>query len=494
MRTSHQQIILSTATFGGSSILNVVIAAVRSKVVALLLGASGVAVVGVLGTMLQTASTVAGMGLRTSGVRELAASQGDPRTLARVRRALWTAHVGLGVIGALVFWAFSAHISTLLFGTADRRTDVACVGAGILLSLIASAQSALLQGLRRIGDLARASSIATGLGAALSLLAIRTWGADAIWLYVLCTPAMSALATRLFVMRLPKADAVRPAAGELGTAWKAMFVLGGAFMITSSMPGIAKLLVQARIGHALGLEPSGHYQAAWSISMQYLGFALTAMAADYYPRLTQGITDRNETRQFVNDQAHIGMLLAGPLVVAMAATAPHLLPLFYARDFAAAAGLLQWQALGDVLKIAGWPIGFVLLAGAETRLFLFTQTTWAVLYAGVSLLLLPRFGIESTGVAFAIACAVGFALNCMLVGARYGFRFSRSNALHLAALLGACLAIVVTARIDARVSFYLGCSLAAATAVHSAHRLSGYLFPEGVRNGLSTFLKRFPKR
>jgi PST family polysaccharide transporter len=228
--------------------------------------------------------------------------------------------------------------------------------------------------------------------------------------------------------------------------------------------------------------------------MQYLGFALTAMAADYYPRLTQGIADRRSTAEFVNDQAHIGMLLAGPVVVAMAASAPHLLPLFYARDFAAAAGLLQWQALGDVLKVAGWPIGFVLLAGAETRLFLFTQTTWAALYAGISLILLPRFGIESTGIAFAAACAVGFALNCVLVGARYEFRFSRANALQMGWLLAACLAIALLGRIDAALAFYIGCVLAAGTAAQSAYRLSAYMFPEGLRRRLSTFLKRLLKR
>jgi PST family polysaccharide transporter len=493
MRSSRQQILLSTATFGGSSLANVLVSIVRAKVVAVLLGASGTAVIGLLGTTLQTGTAVAGMGLRTSGVRELAVSGDDVDALSRVRRALGLAHLGLGLVAAIIFAAFSGGISILLFGTPDRRLEVACVGVGIFLSLVASAQSALLQGLRRISDLAVASSIATVAGATFALLAIGVGGTGAIWFYMLCTPAVSVLASRYFVARLPTTEAL-PRAGSLVSAWRSLFLLGAAFMVTSSLPGLSKLLVQARIGHAIGLEPSGHYQAAWSISMQYLGFALTAMATDYYPRLAQGLRDRDETNALVNDQAYIGLLLAGPIVIAIAALSPLVLSLLYAPGFAEAAGLLRWQALGDVLKVAGWPIGFVLLAGAETRLFLLTQTTWALAYVGLSFALIPRLGLEATGIAFASACAAGFVLNCIIVGSRFGLRISRTNWLVLAWMLAACAAVLVLSRIDALLAASTGLALAAVTALVSGRKIIRVAFPGGFRSGVSTIFKRSARR
>src|SRR5690606_19143239 len=209
-------------------------------------------------------------------------------------------------------------------------------------------------------------------------------------------------------------------------------------------------------------------------------FALTAMASDYYPRLTQGIADRKATNALINDQVHIGLLLAGPIVIAMAALAPYVLSLLYAPEFADASTLLRWQALGDVLKIAGWPIGFALLAGTETRLFLLTQTTWALVYAAASLFLIPRYGLDSTGMAFASACAVGFILNCTLVGSRYGFRFSRANSLILTWMLIACFVILALARIDAVLASSIGFALASITGVASARQILGFLFPAGI--------------
>lgn len=493
MRNSRQQILMSTATFGGSSLANVLVAIVRAKFVAVLLGASGTAVIGLLGTTLQTGTAIAGVGLRTSGVRELAASSGDVAALSRIRRALGLAHLGLGILAAIVFFAFSESISTLLFGNPDRRIEVACVGIGVFLSLVASAQSALLQGLRRISDLAIASSIATVAGTAFALLAIGVGGTGAIWLYILCTPAVSVLASRYFVARLPVAENQFEPGGLL-PALRALFVLGSAFMVTSSLPGLSKLLVQARIGHALGLDPSGHYQAAWSISMQYLGFALTAMATDYYPRLTQGLQDRGRTNSLVNDQAFIGLLLAGPIVIATAALAPLVLSLFYSAEFAEATGLLRWQVLGDLLKLAGWPIGFVLLAGAETRLFLLTQTTWALVYAGLSFALIPRFGLDGAGIAFASACAAGFVLNCVIVGYRFGFRISPANWVALSWMMACCIAILVLARFDALLASSTGLALAGATAVVCGRKILGFAFPGGIREGLSTIYKRLAGR
>ena len=45
------------------------------------------------------------------------------------------------------------------------------------------------------------------------------------------------------------------------------------------------------------------------------------MAADFYPRLTAAITRPEEANRLVNEQAHVGLLLAGPGVIATLAFA-----------------------------------------------------------------------------------------------------------------------------------------------------------------------------
>ena len=470
-RDTHRRMLQSTATFGGASLLNVFVGIARAKIVAILLGSSGIAVIGMLGTALQTAALVAGMGLRTSAVRELAASHRDPATLARVRKALLVAHVALGLVGATTVWVLSETLSELVFGSRAYAWEMRWVGVGVFLLLLAGARSALLQGLRDIHALARASAIGTGVGAVLSLLAVWWLGAEGIWLYVLCTPAASALAASwLVATRVPR-PAESSSIATLAPAWRAMFLLGAAFMVTSSLPLVAKLFVQSQVARGLGLDAAGFYQAAWTLSTHYIGFILAAMAADFYPNLTQKAGDVAATNRLVNAQAHIGMLLAGPLVLGMSACAQYLLPALYARDFTAAAELLRWQVLGDLVKVAGWPIGFVLLAHADRGMFLLTQATWAATYAIASVVGMELWGLSGVGIAFVFACAVGFALNCLIVGRRYGFRYERANLRSLAWLGAGGLLIVVASWTGPAPGLGAGVALASATGMYALVRL-----------------------
>ena len=62
------------------------------------------------------------------------------------------------------------------------------------------------------------------------------------------------------------------------------------------------------------------------------------MGADFYPRLT-AIANRNEDcNRLVNEQAEIGLLMAGPGILATLTLAPIVITVFYRGDFAPGRG------------------------------------------------------------------------------------------------------------------------------------------------------------
>ena len=154
---SYRQILHSTSIIGGSSVLNILIGLVRVKVLAVLLGPAGVGLAGLYSGIMSTAGTLVGFGLGNSGVRQIAEAGGEPQTLSRVRRALWFANLVLGVVGLLLLWLLREPVSRWVFDDTAHAGAVGWLGLGVLLSLIAGSQTALLQGLRRIGDMARVS-------------------------------------------------------------------------------------------------------------------------------------------------------------------------------------------------------------------------------------------------------------------------------------------------------------------------------------------------
>jgi enterobacterial common antigen flippase len=52
-------------------------------------------------------------------------------------------------------------------------------------------------------------------------------------------------------------------------------------------------LVRIIVLRKIGVAAAGFYQAAWAFGGLYVGFILTAMGTDFYPRLTAAVTGNN---------------------------------------------------------------------------------------------------------------------------------------------------------------------------------------------------------
>jgi len=140
---------------GSAQAVNIVISIVRIKILAVLVGPAGLGILGIYTSLQSTVGSLAGLGLGTSGVRDIAANKDDLAVQSRVRTVLFTAGLVQGTIAMVVVWLFRAPLAQWLFGDASRATETGLVGVAILLSLVLASQTAILQGLRRIGDLGR---------------------------------------------------------------------------------------------------------------------------------------------------------------------------------------------------------------------------------------------------------------------------------------------------------------------------------------------------
>lgn len=424
--TSHRRILRSSAIIGGASAINVVISIVKVKVLAVLLGPAGVGVMGLYQNIMRATSTLAGCGIGTSGVRQLAASAGEASTLATVRRTLWLANVILGLIGMGTLWLLRKPVAQLVFGGTTHSSAVGWLGLGVLLSLVAGSQTALLQGLRRIGDLARVNIISAILGAAVGVLLVYFLREEGVLWFVLSAPAVSSLVAGHYAARLPRPQAPHDWQ-SISQQWGAMLKLGAPLMAAGLLTLMTQLAARSIILRELGLDATGYFQAAWAISMTYIGLVLGAMSTDYFPRLTAFINDRAQARNLVNEQAEMALLLAAPVLLAMITLAPWVIHLLYAASFTPATDLLRWQVLGDIFKVSTWPMGFILLAQGRGGMFMGTQLTWNVAYLGTIVLGIQDWGLDIAGVGFWIACLINYGVNTMVASKFIGFKPARRN-------------------------------------------------------------------
>jgi len=445
-------LVKSMLVIGSANGVKILLALVRMKVLAVLLGPTGVGLLSIYNSLQGTASTAAGLGMSSSGVRELASSKGAESDLSRVRRVLLAAHLAQGALAMVAIWLLRHQIAVWLLDSEDYATEVALVGAAVLLTLLMSAHTALLQGLRRIGDLGRVTVLGALGGTAVGVAAVWLFGKEGLIWFVIAQPLTGLGVALFYTQRLPRPTGPRLTLAAVWSTWKPMAKLGSAFMFGGLLTAGTLLLVRGRIAQELGLDAAGQFAAAWGITMTYVGFLLSAMAADYYPRLAEVIGDRPAAIGLMNDQAQLGLAIGGPVLLLLIGLAPWAITLLYSAEFEDAVTLLQWQTVGNVFKLASWALGFSIVAAARARMFFFLQANFNLIFLFILWPTLSKYGIISAGPSFAIAYMVHFMIVNGIVRHVHGFRWQRMSlglllvhATLAAALLALALVLPVAA-------------------------------------------------
>jgi antigen flippase len=203
--------------------------------------------------------------------------------------------------------------------------------------------------------------------------------------------------------------------------------LGFAFMAGGFMTiGIA-YAVRIILLRKVGFEATGFYQSAWTLGGLYVGFILQAMAADFYPRLTANAADNAACNRLVNEQTRVGLLLAGPGLIATLTFTPIIITVFYSAKFGAAVGVLRWICLGTILQVITWPMGFVIVAKARKATYFATELAWALVSLGLAWICITVFGLNGAGIAFFGSYVFYGFLLYPIVHRMSGFRWSTAN-------------------------------------------------------------------
>jgi PST family polysaccharide transporter len=223
-----------------------------------------------------------------------------------------------------------------------------------------------------------------------------------------------------------------------------------------------------------GLEGAGLYQAGWTLGGLYVGFILQAMGTDFYPRLVGHINDHRAANQAVNEQARVGMLLAGPGVIATLVLGPLLTSVLYSERFIEGVEVLRWICVGMSLRVITWPIGYVVVAKNQQLVFIAIDLAWTVVNVGLSFVLVPAWGLVGAGVAFFAAYCLHAVLLFVVVRRMTGFAYSSENTKSAAFLvLLTALAFIAMEGWPPAVAYSVGLVALAASCAHSLHTLIG---------------------
>lgn len=421
---SYRSVLKATSLLGGATAINVLLGMVRVKCVALLLGPGGLGLMGMFQSIISMTTTLSGMGMNYSGVREIAEARGSgdeerlKTAVATFRRvSLW-----LGIGGTVALAVLCIPISRLTFGDGAQAFSILCLSSMVMCSMLTTCDAALIQSAQQIGRLAKLNVVGGFVGTVVSLSCFAMWRQGGIVPALIAGAVVQWLLTRHFARQLSQSYA-DPSAGYSREIAGRLFRFGGTMVVLGFMVSISGYLQRVLILRSLDESALGFFQAAEGLSGLYAGYILGAMGTDFLPRLSAAVSDSSTVNRLVNEQTVVALLIGIPGVVGTICFAPLMMPVFYASNFGPAAELLKWLAVGVFGRLISWPLSFLLMAKGDSR-FLWTNVIATLaqllaLWAG-----LPRLGLNACGYATILSFAVFTLVNLSAARSLTGFRWS----------------------------------------------------------------------
>lgn len=406
---SYKQIFKATSIFGGVQVFNILISIVSSKVVALLLGPIGMGIVSLLNSTIGMVGGFTEFGLRISAVKNVAtaAESNDQDLLGKTVKVFRLLVWFTGSLGLIITLILAPQLSDLAFGNRAYSVSFMLLSIILLFTQVNTGQSVILQGLRKIHYLAKASVLGSLIGLIISLplyYFLREKGiVPALILISFSTLILSRYYARK--VHIPKANVTK---SFIINESKSMLKMGFIISISSLINIASTYLIRIYISKQGSVAEVGLFTAGFAIISTYVGMIFTAMSTDYYPRLAGISNDNIKCKKAINEQAEVAILLLAPILVIFLVFIKIGILLLYSQEFLGVVDMVLWAALGIFFKALGWAIAYIFLAKSASKAYFINEVIANLYMLIINIIGYQYYGLTGLGFSFLVGYIIYF--------------------------------------------------------------------------------------
>ena len=212
----------------------------------------------------------------------------------------------------------------------------------------------------------------------------------------------------------------------------------------------------------------GLYNAGYMITITYAGMVFSAMETDYFPRLSGVNQDIETTNNTVNRQMEVSLLIIAPMLTALIALLPVLIPQLFTSEFTPVVPMAQVTALAMFFKVLTLPVAYITLARGYSMSYLMLESVYFVVFVILVVLGYQHWGLLGTGIAITLAHVFDYVMINLYAYKKYGYRVSVTVSRYAVVLLAlGFLAYACTIGLDGIVYWVVEVVIAMASSLYS---------------------------
>ncbi|CDH20996.1 Wzx [Xenorhabdus bovienii str. kraussei Quebec] len=378
---------------------------VINKTVAVLIGPSGLAIIGQIQNLVQIIMTIA-QGAINTGITKYIAEYGheDNRTYLLISTSAKITVV-CSIISGILIITFSSYISTIFLKNINYQYIFITFGLTIILFSLNQLLLSILNGLKEIKLYISINIIQSIYGLIFTTILIVYFGIDGALFSLVTNQSITFI---ILIWMLKKHPIIKWANfTKHFNINESKKLLHFAAMTLTSVIAIptSQIVIRNYITDTIGLKEAGYWQAVWYISSTYLLVVTTTLSTYYLPRLSE-IKNKLELRHEIIK----GYKAIIPIVVFISAGVflckDFIIWILFTEDFKPMRELFKWQLIGDVLKLSSWLIAYIMLSKAMTKLFIITEIIFSLLFIILSMFFISNYGLVGVTYSYAANYAI----------------------------------------------------------------------------------------
>lgn len=394
-----------TSLNGISVLVKIVTGFVTSKIIAVFLGPSGMALVGNFRNFITAVENIGTVGFQNGIIKYVADFHNKEDSLKSFLATVTTIIfiVVLLLSGVLFFTADYWNVK--LFGAHFQYDTIFKTLAFCLPWYIGSILlTSVLNGLEAYGKVIQINIIGNVLGMLLSLGLIYQYKEFGALLAIVMAPTIVFLVTVFYLYK--KLNYFKISFSNLNSTFLKNLSEYSLMALVSAVLGpIVLLSLRNTVIHTISYEAAGYWEALVRISSYYFLFLSTILTVYYLPKLSKSESEAATKKLFWSYFKGIIPFFIIGLVVLYFSRA-YLIPLLFSHDFQPVSDLFFWQFIGDVFKAISLILGYQFFAKKLTKAFIISEVfSFAVLWISGHYLM-SVFGIEGIVMANAVTYAV----------------------------------------------------------------------------------------
>jgi O-antigen/teichoic acid export membrane protein len=399
---SYKRIFKATSIFGGVQIFNIIIAIIRSKAVAVLLGPTGVGLSGLFQNATGLIGYIASFGLSNSGTKAIAEKE-DKKEIVGV---FFTLILLSGILGSIAAFILAEPLAVSTFGNNEYTSELRWLSITVLFNQLAAGFGTILTGHREIKKLAQMNVALGLLGLLVSLPLFWYLRKDGIVPSIWINAFISVVLGWFYVKKINyKRTFLVPVKEALNKGWE-LLRLGLLINLNGVLTLLVAYVIRVYISRKSGMEMVGLYTASFVILNTYFGMVFNAMSTDFYPSLVTQSKDITSRNKLLNRQIEIGLLLLSPLIVLFAIGSKIFIQALYSAEFLPIWGILVASLIGVFFKTIGWGFGYFYLACAQQRVYFRNELYFNGINLIFSLISFNYWGLNGMGAAYSLMYAI----------------------------------------------------------------------------------------